>query len=190
MGRRIVGIVVLLALLIGGFLLWRRHNDAQALASGDVHCNGCMTPEEQVRFAKDNAGETADGVIDRKNKTAQPEAATDLQDAAPSNGSVRGSGQRAAGTTANSSAGSTAERQTQPSSLPLTSSSVQPAPDTLPTNAQNGARFAGSGPYQWYRQGNLTWRIDTVSGRSCIIYATLEEWRKPIVMSHGCGRNA
>jgi hypothetical protein len=76
------------------------------------------------------------------------------------------------------------------------SSYAAPAPAGLPTsdsqspNAPNGMRFGGSGNYQWYRQGNLTWRIDTASGRSCIIYATMEEWRKQIVYSHGCGRNA
>jgi len=62
--------------------------------------------------------------------------------------------------------------------------------DSQSANAPNGMRFGGTGTYQWYRQGNLTWRIDTASGRSCIIYATLEEWRKQIVYSHGCGRNA
>jgi hypothetical protein len=65
-----------------------------------------------------------------------------------------------------------------------------PARDSEPPNAPNDMRFAGSGTYQWYRQGNLTWRIDTTTGRSCIIYATMEEWRKQIVMSHGCGRTA
>jgi hypothetical protein len=48
-------------------------------------------------------------------------------------------------------------------------------------------KFGGGGVYQWYRQGNLTWRINTQTGASCIVYATMEEWRKPIVMQHGCG---
>jgi hypothetical protein len=65
-----------------------------------------------------------------------------------------------------------------------------PATDSVPPNPTNGARFTGSGAYQWYRQGNLTWRVDTVSGGSCIAFATLEEWRKQIVYSHGCGRGA
>lgn len=65
-----------------------------------------------------------------------------------------------------------------------------PLMDSRSTNAPNDLRFAGGGAYQWYRQGNLTWRIDTATGRSCIIYATLEEWQKKIVASHGCGRGA
>ncbi len=62
--------------------------------------------------------------------------------------------------------------------------------DSRSPNAPNDLRFAGSGAYQWYRQGNLTWRIDTATGRSCIVYATLEEWQKQIVYTHGCGRSA
>jgi hypothetical protein len=49
-------------------------------------------------------------------------------------------------------------------------------------------RFGGSGAYVLYRQGDLTYRVDTVTGSSCIAFATMEEWRKPIVYSHGCGR--
>ncbi len=185
MGRKIVGIVILLAVLFGGFLLWRRHNDAQALANGDVHCDGCMTPAEQARFAKENAGETADRASERKTKTAREDAAGDVQEAAPtSEGKVSG----AAGMPAQASSGQSSDMQ--PAALTLAKSGSQANPDTLPPNAQNGARFAGTGAYQWYRQGNITWRIDTATGRSCIIYATMEEWRKSIVLSHGCGRNA
>ncbi len=189
MGRRIVGTVILLAVLIGGFLFWRRHNDAQELANGDVHCDGCMTPEEHARFLKENAGETADGASDRKNKTAREEAATDFQDAAPGNRiPQQASTPGAAGSSTRSGEGQSSDVQ-RPASA-LADKVNQTNPDTLPPNAQNGAHFGGSGPYQWYRQGNLTWRIDTATGRSCIIYATMEEWRKSIVISHGCGPNA
>ena len=64
-----------------------------------------------------------------------------------------------------------------------------PITDSRSPNAPNGLAFAGSGSYQWYRQGNLTWRIDTNTGRSCIIYATMQEWQKRIVFNNGCGRN-
>ena len=186
MGRRIVGTVVLLAVLIGGFLVWRRHNDAQELGNGDVHCDGCMTPEEHARFLKENAGETADGASDRKNKTAREEAATDFQDSAPASGSARTTESRTVGSSTRLVGGQSSGIQPQPA-LALTNSVKQPNSDTLPPNAQTGVRTTGSGPYQWYRQGNLTWRIDTATGRSCIIYATMQEWRKSIVISHGCG---
>ena len=61
-----------------------------------------------------------------------------------------------------------------------------PATDTQSPDAPNGAAFTGSGPFQVYRQGNLTWRLNTSDGTTCILFATDEEWRKPIVYSHGC----
>jgi hypothetical protein len=35
--------------------------------------------------------------------------------------------------------------------------------------------FSGTGHYQLYRQGNLTWRMNTDTGRACILFATDEE---------------
>ena len=63
---------------------------------------------------------------------------------------------------------------------------MYPATDSIPPNPAEGTKFAGSGKYQIYRQGNLTWRLDTDTGHTCILFATEEEWRKPIVYTHGC----
>jgi hypothetical protein len=74
-----------------------------------------------------------------------------------------------------------------------TTQSMQPAPanapgsDTISPNPPNGMAFSGSGRYQLYRQGNITWRLDTDTGRTCIIFATNEEWKKPQVYRAGCG---
>jgi len=55
-------------------------------------------------------------------------------------------------------------------------------------NGPNGATvFNGKGRYQLYRQGKITWRLDTDTGHACILLATEEEWRKPRVYQHGCG---
>jgi len=61
-----------------------------------------------------------------------------------------------------------------------------PKTDTLAPNPSNGQAFGGTGKFQVYRQGNITWRVNTESGESCILLATQEEWRKPIVYNHGC----
>ena len=61
-----------------------------------------------------------------------------------------------------------------------------PATDSIAPNPPNGQIFAGTGHFQVYRQGNLTWRLNTDNGTSCILFATLEEWRKELVYSHGC----
>jgi hypothetical protein len=60
--------------------------------------------------------------------------------------------------------------------------------DTIAPNPPNGEVFAGKGKYQLYRQGNITWRLDTDTGKTCIIFATDEEWKKPKVLRAGCGR--
>ena len=65
-----------------------------------------------------------------------------------------------------------------------------PLADTLSPNPPNGTVFAGTGKFQIYRQGNLTWRVDTNTGESCVLFATNEEWRKPQVYRHGCNRSA
>ncbi len=63
---------------------------------------------------------------------------------------------------------------------------VIPATDTISPNPPNGMVFAGTGRFQVYRQGNLTWRVNTDSGQACILFATDSEWRKPRVYEHGC----
>ncbi|HEY0307228.1 MAG TPA: hypothetical protein VGB94_03650 [Acidobacteriaceae bacterium] len=62
-----------------------------------------------------------------------------------------------------------------------------PTSDSIAPNPPDNMKFAGTGRYQLYRQGNLTWRLDTDSGLTCILFATDEEWRKPRVASQGCG---
>jgi hypothetical protein len=47
--------------------------------------------------------------------------------------------------------------------------------------------FAGTGKYQLYRQGDLTWRLNTDTDKACILFATNAEWRKPKVFEHGRG---
>jgi hypothetical protein len=47
--------------------------------------------------------------------------------------------------------------------------------------------FAGSGKYQLYRQGDLTWRLNTDTGEACVLFATYAQWRQQRVYQHGCG---
>ena len=76
-----------------------------------------------------------------------------------------------------------------PLSGTISTTSAAPATDSISANPTNGMAFTGSGKYQVYRQGNLTWRVDTETGRTCILFATMEEWRKPIVYQHGCNNS-
>ena len=203
MGNRIAVLLVLSAALIGGYYIYRHHEEQKIEAGGEVSwVTGKPTAEEHERFLKENSGETADGQSERKDQTARQADAAGF----PS-GTTTTSTPGAATTTAVATPAATTATTTSaaiPSNqvaTPATESMSQPAvgtlaggsmpvTDTLAPNAPNGMAFGGKGTYQWYRQGNLTWRLDTVSGRSCIVYATMEEWRKQIVMAHGCGRDA
>lgn len=62
-----------------------------------------------------------------------------------------------------------------------------PASDSIPRNPPNGMIFAGSGKYQIYRQGDLTWRLNTDTGDACVLFATDAQWRQQRVYQHGCG---
>jgi hypothetical protein len=64
-----------------------------------------------------------------------------------------------------------------------------PATDSIGRNPANGMVFAGKGKYQIYRQGDITWRLNTETGQACILFATNAEWRNPRVFQHGCGSN-
>jgi hypothetical protein len=72
----------------------------------------------------------------------------------------------------------------------LTQPALGSETDTIKPNPPNGMVFAGSGRFQVYRQGDLTWRLDTDSGQACVLFATNEEWRKPQVYQHGCNTSA
>ena len=66
------------------------------------------------------------------------------------------------------------------------SSAPSPTTDTIAPNPPNGMIFSGSGHFQLYRQGDLTWRLNTTTGETCIIFATTEEWREPRVRRAAC----
>jgi uncharacterized iron-regulated membrane protein len=67
------------------------------------------------------------------------------------------------------------------------SESAAPDADSIRRNPANGMTFAGTGKYQVYRQGDITWRLNTETGQSCVLFATDAEWRKPRVFQRGCG---
>ncbi len=205
MVRNIVLLLVLIGLLYLGYRFWwAPHEQTLKADSGDYTCQGCDSPEEHARFLKENSGETADGNSEHKLASARVAAeqayAGDSQSSTANTAAGAPVAAPVAGTSTMVVPGDQSSAYPPPAAnapvvVPTTG---QPGalPAGLPTrdsespNSPNGLRFAGSGSYQWYRQGNLTWRVDTTTGRSCIIYATMEEWRKEIVMSHGCGRAA
>lgn len=195
MGSKIFWGCILVAMCVGGYFIYDHIRQEQVMTNGDVSCIGCMTPEQSARFAKENSGETADGQSEHKIRSARADAAAAANPEAVIAASQAAPQAAATATAIQPTPAPAPAAQPVVTSAPQTyTASSGPAPANLPVrdsiapNPPNEVHFSGSGNFQWYRQGNLTWRVDTVSGRSCIDYATLEEWRKQIVSSHGCGR--
>jgi hypothetical protein len=208
----------ILILLLLGFLVWfgyhewtTRSDSAQA-GGGDYTCDGCLTGDAKTRFLKENSGETADGNSDHKNATARvaaEEAINGTSPTIPPSPTTAGSpgtssmvppsdgltyATPVAGGNGTFLLNGAPNATTSTPSVPIIPAPTAGLPLDAPThdsqgpNAPNGMRFSGSGSYQWYRQGDLTYRVDTTTGKSCIIYATRRQWRDPLVFNNGCGR--
>ena len=167
--KRIVIVAVVVVCCIGGWMLYNRNQAQNALGNGDVH----------VTDSSSKSSDTANTDLD--GNAAHP---TPSRSDAP--GTVNG--EPVNGTTSNQPPESM-KAPIASANPPATvaAPTALPVSDTVAPNPPNGLAFGGTGKFQWYRQGNLTWRVNTTSGSTCIAFATMEEWQKPIVYSHGCG---
>ncbi len=187
--KRILALVLLVAICVGGFLRYQKYKKDKALTDGSYTCVGCLPPDKAVAYEKYDRGEGPDPEVGRNATPSQSanQASQSVSASANPAGYASTSQDASQATPVIIPAGSTSLARSQ-AVTPI--NSPAPTTDSIPANPQNGLHYGGSGSYQWYREGNLTWRVDTQTGTSCIIYATMEEWRKRIVMDHGCGRNA
>jgi hypothetical protein len=159
----ILVLVVLAALGLYGY--YAQHHDSNgALGSGAI-------------TARD--GSSTDNPADSETR------ASTTTDNSPTQGV--GSGQSTNQPPYNATAGQTSMPMTAPATTTLAPAVAIPSNDSVAPNPTDGARFIGSGRFQWYRQGDLTWRVDTSTGAACVIFATKPEWRDPDVYRHGCG---
>jgi hypothetical protein len=180
--KKIVSLVLLVIVVFCIYeYVWKPRRFGSAMYNGDIVSNDLMSPAEKTRFLRENSGEDADG--QSEHKTTHGNISADDKPTAASTASLPAT--PATGPVYPSAA-------TAPAASPTTVSTMgtPPAGDTIAPNPPNGMVFSGKGEFQWYRQGNITWRVNTATGRSCIVFATDEEWRKPRVLSHGCGGNA
>ena len=159
MGRRIIGIVLIVAVVAFLYLGYTSYDAKRAGASGDVYSN------DPVRSG------------DKSDKSSA--------DAKPASGSGGSSAATVVYPTSTPQAAIT-DQPTQ-DGQPAAAPAAVPGSDTISPNPPNGMAFSGSGKYQVYRQGNLTWRLNTETGQACILFATDEEWSKPKVYRAGCG---
>ena len=171
MAKRVIVIVLLLVLALFVYVGYNSYDAKRTGTSGEVYSNGVRRSQAADTKAQASDGDTV--VYPTATQTspiAQPaQTTTAAEPGQPASATVQGN-----------------TAQVTQSQQPVTGA---PASDTISPNPPNGMTFSGSGRYQLYRQGNITWRLDTETGRSCVIFATDEEWRKPRVYRAGCGKS-
>jgi cytoskeletal protein RodZ len=175
MAKRVIVIVLLLVLALFVYVGYNTYDTKRTGASGEVYSNG---------VARASAPDTKTATSDADAVVYPSAADTQASTQQPANGATT---LQPTPTTAQANAPQANTQVTQSQQQPA--AGTVPATDTISPNPPNGMTFAGSGRYQLYRQGNITWRLDTETGRSCVIFATDEEWRKPRVYRAGCGKS-
>jgi hypothetical protein len=197
--QRIFAILIVVAAVAGGILWYVHWSQTRALNSGDVYVRDqpgdnakpatpeSATPEPaapEPTAAQPTASTPAPAVAAQPPKpslaqpaatrpaASQPATAPPAQPIPPQE--IASSGPEPSGV---------APSRIGPTRRPT----AIPASDTIRRNPPNGQLFAGSGRFQLYRQGDITWRVDTQTGHACILFATDAQWSQARVFDHGCG---
>lgn len=177
LARRIILGIVLLGVAGLAYVGYKSWMAKRAMMGGDVYSDAVDSPGTTLKQSVASAAASA------ASQPVPPAAPTSQQTAdqpagAPRSPSVPLTSASLAAKPAESSPG------IQTISNPVS------ANDSISPNPPNGTVFAATGHFQVYRQGNLTWRINTETGRACVLFATQQEWKKPQVYRNGCGSTA
>lgn len=199
MAKRIIWAVIAVVLVVGIYYWWTNRTDAETIGSGGVSSHDTLGRNSKANM---DSGIVSGSDIDGKPTDASTyggDVSYDNKPPAPKPTPTPVIANASTGTTTVNGGSASPQAVTQapavmpgpttvmPTTVASTGASSLPVSDTLSPNSPNGMAFGGSGKFQWYRQGNLTWRINTQSGDTCIAFATMDEWQKPIVYTHGCG---
>jgi hypothetical protein len=174
MAKRVVIIVVVLVLAIFAYVSYNRYDTRRAGVSGEVFSND----PQPGRGKMDSASRAAMGSTTSSDKKASDSEGETI---------VYPSAVTAQPTPTATAASTSASSGLQVTQTGQPAQETAPAEDTINPNPTNGMVFAGRGKYQVYRQGNITWRLNTETGQTCVLFATDEEWKKPRVYHAGCG---
>ncbi len=159
MAKRIIVVIVVVLVILGITSYAYSHYRDRRIEAGEV------VDEGGTAVGSNDGGQVRSG-----NRPASTDSGSDDAPASPARRSSFGASSPVAVTPVQSSM------------------NAAPATDSIAPNPPNGTVFAGTGKYQVYRQGDLTWRVNTADGSTCILFATEEQWRRPIVYRNGCGR--
>jgi hypothetical protein len=173
----IAALVVFIA--VGAYFLWKKNATGSAFGSGDVMIHDADRTKPDTA-SLDSGGEEAHPTSSRSDAPGT----INTEQVGGENNNQPGAGQYPP------SQAATPSQAAAPKATTVSGSgNAPPTSDTIAPNPPNGEVFTGTGKYQWYRQGNLTWRVNSATGSACIAFATMEEWEKSLVYSHGCGNS-
>jgi pyruvate/2-oxoglutarate dehydrogenase complex dihydrolipoamide acyltransferase (E2) component len=161
--RQIFWIIIIVCVVIFGVVWYVNRSKTHAVNSGQVFVRGQQGDKGKTDAAAPAASSENSTDQPAETPAAAPAAGTD---AAPAEASAP----------AQSGAGAAQSGAVTP-----------PATDSISRNPPNGMVFSGTGKFQLYRQGDITWRLNTETGQACILFATNAEWRQMRVYQHGCG---
>lgn len=165
MVKRIVAALILVVLVLAGYWQYLRYTRNARLRNGDVTVGDVRDSDGNEAHATPSRSDTP-GTVNTVPVSTPTAASRSIN--------------------ADTQSASLAQLDPQPAPASNIATTGMPATDSQSPNAPNGMAFTGNGKFQVYRQGNLTWRINTDDGSTCILFATDAEWRKPLVYSHGC----
>lgn len=157
--QKIFRLLMVAAAIVLGAFYFVHWSRTRALNSGEVH-------------VRQQPGDKAKPDVSTTASASQPDSTT--QSAPP---------QEVASNAADASGADPSRGQSQNSVAAL------PASETISRNPPNGIVAAGSGKFQLYRQGDMTFRLNTETGQACVLLATDTQWRKSLVYEHGCGNH-
>ncbi len=165
MARRILVIVVIVIVAAFFYFGYANYDAGRAGANGDVYSNDPVPGKLKVEAGAGSGDGKGSAASEVPSAVVYPTAAPQAASSPPA---------------------TTTEQVAQPGTTGTTADGSVPAADTISPNPPNGMVFSGKGKYQLYRQGNITWRLNTETGQTCIIFATNEEWKKEKVLRAGC----
>lgn len=188
----IIAVLVVLVIIAIGWVWNHAHSGTSVFGDGAIaHDSNSSTDQSAM-----NTGMTTDldGNAAHPTPSRSDDPGTINTEPVGSTGSSTSSNSTPTMGTPMGSSGTTAP-QPNPVSAPggLTARSpvlgpadAPPTTDTIAPNPPNHVAFGGTGKYMWYRQGDLTWRVNSDTGASCIAFATMQQWARPVVYQNGC----
>jgi len=188
----IIALLIVLVIVVG-YVVWKSHNGGNTFGDGAITEHSSSSSSDQTAM---NNGVTTD--LDG-NTEAHPTPSRSDDPGTINTVPVGSTGsQNASGSTPTMGTPMTqapTPSQPNPVSAPggLTARSPvlgpgapPPTSDSLAPNPPNRVAFGGTGKYMWYRQGDITWRVNSDTGASCVAFATMQEWARPIIYQNGC----